>query len=196
MKKLLALILAGAMLMSFAACSGNETSEENETSTQAAAQALDVADAADLLNKVWATYAEEDKFFAMGGDFNNPADNMAGKFDITLVEDLDGTLGLPQANAALIDDAASLMHGMMANNFTGAAYHLTADADSAAFVDALKANIQARQWICGFPETLLIVTVGDYVVSAFGSADIIETFKTNLQAQYDIAVVSVEEPIA
>lgn len=196
MKKILALILAGVMLMSFAACGGNDTADENETTTQAAAAAVDVADAADLLNQVWATYADEEKFFAMGGDMNNLADNMAGKYDITLVEELDGTLGLPQANAALIDDAASLMHAMMANNFTGAAYHLKADADAAAFVDALKGNIQSRQWLCGFPETLLIATVGDYVVSAFGSADIIATFKAKLQAQFDIAVINVEEPVA
>lgn len=196
MKKILALILAGAMLFAFAACGGNESTDEKETTTEAAAAALEVADAADLLNKVWATYADEEKFFAMGGDMNNPADNMAGKYDITLVEDLDATLGLPQASAALIDDAASLMHAMMANNFTGAAYHLKADTDAVAFVDALKTNIQSRQWICGFPETLLIATVGDYVVSAFGSADIIATFKAKLQAQYDIAVISVEEPVA
>lgn len=196
MKKILALILAGAMLFAFAACGGNESTDEKETTTEAAAAALEVADAADLLNKVWATYADEEKFFAMGGDMNNPADNMAGKYDITLVEDLDATLGLPQASAGLIDDAASLMHAMMANNFTGAAYHLKADTDAVAFVDALKTNIQSRQWICGFPETLLIATVGDYVVSAFGSADIIATFKAKLQAQYDIAVISVEEPVA
>ncbi len=226
MKKLLALILAGAMLLSFAACGGNtddsETTTEHVQSTQDAAvedtkapEATEAdtteaeketakapeanaaaADAADLLNKVWATYAEDEKFFAMGGHFSNPVDGAAGKFDVSYVEDLDGSLGLPQASAALIDDAASLMHAMNANTFTGAAYHLKSGTDAAAFVDALKANIQGRQWMCGFPETLLIVTVGDYVVSAFGNGEIIENFKTKLTAQFSAAAIAVEEPIA
>ncbi len=228
MKKLLALILAGAMLVSFAACGGNESNEEETTTnasqevqgdvadettapeeTQAeeatdaeedatkapAASNADVADAADLLSKVWATYAEEEKFFAMGGDMENIVDGAPGKFDVSKVEDLDGTLGLPQASAAQIDDAASILHAMNANTFTGAAYHLTAGTDAAAFVDALKANIQARHWMCGIPEKLLIVTVGDYVVAAFGAGDIIENFKTKLAAQFDAAEVVVEEPI-
>ena len=55
-----------------------------------------------------------------------------------------------------------------------------------------------NQWMCGFPETLIIVTVGeDYVVSAFGNGQVIEAFKTAITTVYgDAAVVSVEENLA
>lgn len=194
MKKILALILAGAMLFAFAACGGNETPDNGE-SKEPAAQ-IDAADAADLLTKVWATYGEDEKFFAMGGYNETMVDGAPGKFDVTLVEDLDAMLGLPQANAAQIDDAASIIHAMNANTFTGACYHLAADVDAAAFVDALKANIQARQWMCGFPEKLLIVKVGDYVISAFGNGEIVDNFSAKIAAVYNVAEVVVDEPIA
>lgn len=197
MKKLIALILAGVMLLSFAACGGSGEADTKEPAAETtAAAAIDVADAADLLNKVWAKYADTEKFFVMGGDMSNPVSDGAGKFDITLTEDLDNTLGLPQANAAQIDDAASLAHAMNANNFTAAAYHLTAGTDASAFAAAIDSHLATRQWICGFPETLLILGVGDYVVTAFGTADNINVFKTKLSEEFASAQIFVEKPIA
>lgn len=215
MKKLFALILAGVMLLSFAACGGNDVAEETTTNasveetteapteapTEAATQApaasdSAAADAAELLNKVWAKFADDEKFFAMGGHFSNPVDGAAGKYDITMVEDLDGSLGLPQANAAQIDDAASLMHAMNANTFTGAAYHLKEGTDAAAFASAIESHLATRQWMCGIPETLLIVSVDGYVVTAFGANDIVSNFKTKLVEEFASAKVLVEKPIA
>lgn len=216
MKKILALILAGVMLLSFAACGGNNANEETTTeapvteapvedttegtveeSTEAPASSDSAAaDAAGLLNQVWAKFADDEKFFAMGGHFSNPVDGAAGKYDITMVEDLDGSLGLPQANAAQIDDAASLMHAMNANTFTGAAYHLTAGTDAAAFASAIESHLASRQWMCGIPETLLIVAVDGYVVTAFGANDIVSNFKTKLVGEFASAQVLVEKPIA
>jgi hypothetical protein len=51
--------------------------------------------------------------------------------------------------------------------------------------------------MCGFPDTLIIYTVADeYVVAAFGNAEIIETFKTKLAAVYgENATLSVEESL-
>ena len=206
MKKILALILAGVMLLSFVACGGNDVAEETtvpvtEAETEAATQAPAssdnaAADAADLLNKVWAKFAEDEKFFAMGGDFSNPVDGAAGKYDITLVEDLDGSLGLPQSNAAQIDDAASLMHAMNANTFTGAAYHLTAGTDASAFASAIESHLAGRHWMCGIPETLLIVSVDGYVVTAFGANDIVSNFKAKLTGEFATAQILVEKPIA
>ena len=63
-------------------------------------------------------------------------------------------------------------------------------------VSALKDNIKNRQWMCGFPDTLLIVKVdANTVVSAFGEATNIENFKTNILAAYEGAEVVVEESL-
>ena len=60
----------------------------------------------------------------------------------------------------------------------------------------LKTNILARQWMCGIPETLVIIDIdGEFVISAFGADDIIQTLKTNTTAQYASATVVVETAV-
>ena len=50
--------------------------------------------------------------------------------------------------------------------------------------------------MCGFPETLIIVQVGDsYLVSAYGNGELIENFKTKLVNTYAYAEVVVEESL-
>ena len=96
-----------------------------------------------------------------------------------------------------MDEAASLIHMMNANTFTGAAFHLENGDDVDVFVESLKENIMGTQWMCGFPDTLNIFVVnGEYVVSAFGNADIMENFKTKLNEVFgDSAVIVVEESL-
>lgn len=211
MKKKLVLLLTAAMLvLSVTACggkdsgngageaAGNETTGSEQEGAADAAATVEVADSADVLNKVWDTFAEDQKFAAMGGDFNTPVDGAAGLFNIEDVENLTFMLYIPADNVAMIDEAASLMHAMNANTFTGGAFHLTDAANAEALTTALKDNIMSTQWMCGFPDKLMIFTVnGEYVVSAFGNAEIMENFKTGLMEVYgDAAELVVEENIA
>ncbi len=156
--------------------------------------AVEVADAAELLTNVWNTYEEADKFPIGGGDYENMTADVPGKFDVTKAEDMDSMLGFPAGSAEQIDDAASMLHMMNANTFTAGAYHISDSGEVQAVADALKDNIVNRQWICGFPDTLIVASVGnEYVVSAFGNAEIIETFKTKLQAEYEMTEILHEE---
>jgi len=198
-KKLLAGILCIAAI-GIIGCGKKETNDEPQTiveeNTEEKNEAIDVADATQLLTDVWATYEEAEMFPIGGGDFDNTVMDAPGKYDVTKVEDMDAVLGLPQNSAALIDDAASMMHMMNANTFTCGAYHVADAANVQTLADSLKDNIMNRQWMCGFPDTLIVVSVGeDYVVSAFGNAEIIETFKTKLQAQYEASEVLYEESL-
>lgn len=156
--------------------------------------AVEVADAAELLTNVWNTYEEADKFPIGGGDYENMVSDVPGKFDVSKAEDMDSMLGFPAGSVAQIDDAASMLHMMNANTFTAGAYHISDSGEVQAVADALKDNIVNRQWICGFPDTLIVASVGnEYVVSAFGNAEIIETFKTKLQAEYEMTEILHEE---
>ena len=86
---------------------------------------------------------------------------------------------------------------MNANTFTGAAYRLKDGTDTEQFAEAVKDNILARQWMCGQPDTLVIIDAGGgYVVTAFGEAEIMELFKTNALSALTGAEVIVETPIA
>ena len=182
MKKITALFLCLIMLISLCACG------------KPAAKLEGVEAPVDILTTVWNSYAEDEKFFAMGGDMNNIVDNAPGAFDVADTESLAAQLVCTQEAAAMIDGAASLMH---ANTFTGAAYHVADAGDLDAFAAAMKSSIESNQWMCGFPEKLVIATLGeDYAVVAFGAADIIDNFKTKLTAAYPVTVIAVEEALA
>lgn len=195
MKKKIILLMCTVLMMTLFGCGkSNETQTPDGDTTVSIT--VDVADSADLLTKVWNTYEEADKFPIGGGDYENMVMDTVGAFDVTKTEDLDSLLGMPVAGAAMIDDAASMMHMMNANTFTAGAYHLADASLQQDLADLLKDNIMNRQWMCGFPDTLLIASVGDeYVVSAFGNAEIMETFKTKLQEQYEVTEVIYEESL-
>lgn len=196
MKNRIMLLLCSILVIGLVGCGKADSGAQAPSGENQTVETVDVADATELLTNVWSSYEESELFPVGGGDYDNIVMDAPGKYDVSKVEDLDAVLGLPQTSAAMIDDAASLMHMMNANTFTAGAYHLADSANLHAVADSLKENIMNRQWMCGFPDTLIIASVGnEYVVSAFGNAEIIETFKTKLQGQYEAAEVLYEESL-
>ncbi len=184
MKKIVALLLTLSLATALVACSNKETNTtEPETSVEdtTTEEKVEVPEtsAVEVLNSIWGVYADEDKFACGGGDSEQMVMDTPGAFDPTKTEELDVTLALPADQAANIDDAASLMHMMNANTFTGAAYHVIEGTDVDAFASAVKDNLNSRQWMCGFPEKFVIFQYGDYVITAFGNGEIIQKFHDN-----------------
>ncbi len=184
MKKTIAKLMALVMVLG-TILTGCGSEGESSSSYEA-------ADATALLEDVWAAYGEDEKFFAMGGDYTTMVDGAPGKVDVSKAEDVDALLAIPADATALADDAASLIHAMNANTFTASAFHVT---DAEAFKGLVEDSIANRQWMCGFPEELTISTVGEYVVVAFGASDIMDVFVGHLQEVTGAEVV-VEKPLA
>lgn len=181
MKRIFAMLLAAAMVASITACGSKE--EVSDTPLE-------------VLTNVWAAYDDEEKFAAGGGDPENPVMDEPGTFNPKDAENLDVILGFPQHSVALLDDAASLVHMMNANTFTAGAYHVADASEVEMLVGDLQDNIMNRQWMCGFPDTLIIFQIGDdTLVSAFGNAEVVETFKTKLLSVYEDAEVKCEESL-
>ena len=188
----MAIVLSGLLMIGLIGCGKKAETPGDVTATET----VNVTDATDLLTQVWNSYDDADKFAIGGGDYNNMVMDAPGKFDVSMVEDLDAMLGLPQSCASMIDDAASVMHMMNANTFTAGAYHVTDTANQQTVVDSLKENIMNRQWMCGFPDTLIVANVGgEYVVSAFGNAEIIENFKNKLTETFSLTDIVYEESL-
>ena len=194
MKKILALLLAAVMALSLAACT-NKGSEGGAT-PPAGAQTNQPKSALEILEKVWSKYSTDEKFPATGGSEKHMKEDMPSKFDVSDAEALDFELGFPKANASEIDDAASLMHMLNQNNFSCGAYHVKDSGNVEALAGKIKENILARQWLCGFPEKLVILTVGDYIVSVFGAGELTDTFVAKLSAEYSSAKQLFDVPIA
>jgi len=94
------------------------------------------------------------------------------------------------------------MHGMSANTFTAGVFHLKADADKDAFIASVTESVKNNHWMCGSPEKFVVITVGDYIITAFGhagvtefSANTVPPFVDYVKANYPTATVVVEESI-
>lgn len=194
MKKYIALLLALTTVFTLAACGRKKNDADSTTNTTAAPMELPDSALA-LLDTVWASYSENDKFPAMGGNYdedeakNNIVDGAPGKYDLAN-DGMTTTLMVPADKLADIVDAASLMHGMMANNFTCGAYRLAEGVDAKAFGEAMHDSIVKQQFLCGAPEAVFVATVGDeYVVAAYGLKDLMDTLQSKLAAAYPGAQV-------
>ncbi len=174
------------------------TLEETTEAAEESAPAADSEGALGLLNTVWASYEDSEKFSAAGGDYSeeNMTMDAPGKFGIEDKETLDSVLGIPASAAELTDDAASLVHMMNANTFTCGAFHAANEGDVQTIADQIKENILVRQWMCGFPDKIIVMTVDSYVISAFGSAELIDTFQAKVTAAFDSAQLVYDEALA
>ena len=176
MKKFVSLLLAALLVLSLTACGSKNNHSGDKPATPTSAL--------NILETVWNTYGEDEKFSVVGGDFSeaNLKEDAPGVFDLKDRALADSELGLPET--AAVDEAASLVHMMNANTFTAAAYHATGD--TAELAQQLRDNIMQRQWMCGFPDKLVVAEVDEYVVAVFGAEDLIDTFMTHLNGIYGV----------
>ena len=189
-KRILCAVLAVIMVVALAACGTNGSKEDENKVT--------IESPVALLDGVWGTFAEEEKFPVMGGDFEAAVNDAAGEFNISDVDNATATLHITEDSLKLVDKVGTITHAMNANTFSAAAYHLADAANAETLVNSLKDSIKSTQWMCGFPDTLIIYTVAEnYVVAAFGNAEAIENFKTKLATVYgESATLNVEESLA
>ncbi|MBQ8518972.1 MAG: hypothetical protein IJ455_05175 [Agathobacter sp.] len=200
-KRGLLLFLVGIMLFSCVACGNKQTgdTENNQglgseiESESEIEKKVEIVDATDILTKVWNSYETEDtdgnryndRFAIMGGHFESAVMDMPAKYDLTQTSDLELMYCVPQSSIVMIDDAATMVHLMVASTFTAGAYHVTDAANVKTVVDEVKQQIIQNHWLDGFPDEYLIMTVDDqYVISAIGNVDVVDNFETILKEIY------------
>lgn len=192
MKKLAAILLAAVMAFSLGACTAKNNNDENNQ--------VEISNSVEILTKAWDLFEEDQKFMAMGGDRENPVENAPGEFNLENAEELgiENMLCFPVTELDKVDDVASLIHGMLSNNFTAGAYHVTDAADTDTVVSSIKDKITNNHWMCGFPEKFVIITVGDnYIISAYGLTEYVDELKNNISETYgESAVVVADEPLS
>ena len=192
MKKFVCAFLALIMMMALCACGGKTAPAETEAVAGGPGSALEV------LETVWGLYAEDEKFSIYGG---NPKENFEenvwdapGTYDLA-DENMSFNLLIPADQIPNVDDVASMTHGMMANNFNSAVFHLKSGVDAKAFADALYQSISGNMWICGMPDRAIVATVGDYVVMAYGVGEAMTSFETHLAEAYPAADILYNESL-
>ena len=211
MKKLLSILLALSMTLCLASCGSKPDSSPNEeqgdnivATPDATPDAMPTPDATPeaaesealtILKAVWDSYKSSDKFSCMGGSTENIVMDAPGAFPLDAGL-LDGTLGCPAGLVDELSGAASLVHMMNSNIFTCGAFTLKSADSAASAAKELEGAILARQWLCGFPDSLAIYTVDGSVLSVFGEAETVSTFCKNFTALYPHAVECYNGPAA
>ena len=190
MKKLLAFVLVLVMGLSMLAGCGNTDATPTDPVADAPASALEV------LENIWALYAEDDKFPVMGGNPEGGAMEPA-VWDAEYLVNLSYSLQLAESDMENVADAATMIHMMNANTFTGAVLNLNEGVDKAVFAATAKDAVMNAQWMCGFPETLIIADMGSqYLLMAYGINDAMGPFEAKLTEAYPTASVLYNEAIA
>ena len=188
MKKTIAAVLAIIFALGMVGCAANGN---GQGTAETAENPLDV------LNKVWDSYTDDEKFPAAGGDMSeaNMKDDAPGNVALDDADTVAYLTSFPADMVDKLDAAASLMHMMNANTFTCGAFHV-ADANNVTrLADDLRTTIQAKHWMCGFPDKLVIVTVGQSVFSVYGNEELVNTFRDKLLASYPTATAVYDEAI-
>lgn len=198
MKKMISALLALVMVLSLTACGA-----KNEP-----AETVQIESALSVLENTWAKFPEDEQFYVYGGDMETHTQKMEqdetyqmpvgpGAYDMTYGENLPYILLIPAEQIANVDEAATMIHGMLANNFTSGVVHLAEGADVAAFTAAVHEAIKTNPWMCGFPEKELIADLGgNYVLIAFGVNDAMNPFQTHFVEAYPSAQIVYNDNLA
>lgn len=188
MKKTIAAVLAIIFALGMVGCAANGN---GQGTAETAENPLDV------LNKVWDSYTDDEKFPAAGGDMSeaNMKDDAPGNVALDDADTVAYLTSFPADMVDKLDAAASLMHMMNANTFTCGALRVKNGDDAAKLAEDLRDAIQNKQWMCGFPDKLVIATLGNYVVSVYGDEELVNTFRDKLQAAYSDAAIAYDEMI-
>lgn len=190
MKKFLSFLLVLVTVMGLLAGCRMSGTEQSDGKDNVAESSLEI------LQKVWDQFSDDEKFPVYGGDAANMVDGAPGEFAVNDTEGLQYNLIVPESQLANIQQAASMTHGMMVNNFTCGVFQLKDGADVNTFADVMRNAFQNNQWLCGQPEGLLIATVGDrYVLAAFGLGDVLSTVRNKLTVAYPNTQVKYQEAI-
>ena len=129
-----------------------------------------------MFAKVWDAFGEDKQFAAVGGDAENEAEAPA-KFALT-DENKETFEYLLHVNDDLYDmlddDAATLQHMMNTNTFSSAFTKLKDSSKAEEFAEDYKAEIQEQHWMCGFPDKVVVISVADYVMMAYGAEECVD----------------------
>lgn len=220
MKKLIALVMVLTMVLTlFAGCaagddtntgenetesSGTETEQEQESQNTVAAP----ESAFEILENVWNAFGEEEQFPVYGGDMETHTAKMEadetyeipngpGVYDLTYGENLPNILRISEDMLPSVDDAATMLHMMLANNFTCGALHLVDGTDAQSAAASVRDALANTRWMCGFPDRYLVAVIaGEYIVVAFGLNDALTSFQTHLVECYPDVQIAYDENVA
>ena len=148
---------------------------------------------AQILSAIWGAYEDDQRFAAYGGTVEHSVADAPGDLDMNNTEELTTKYLLPVEQLAMVKSAASLVHLMNSNIFTGVVFEVEGSVSDLA--DAVRKNVQNTQWICGQPDQLLMAELQGHLLMAFGGNEAMDTFRSKLKEVHTAAKILYDEAI-
>ena len=178
MKKLIAMLLALAMVFAMTACGATEN-KETEPATEATTEATEIV-TEEATEEVTEEIVEEEDFVieltAMETLLNSIVEiqpvefmGMAMPVDLTDVDALPYFTGLTSAEGVVEAAVFEPMIGSIA--FSMVAVQVAEGADAEAVAEAMKNGIDTRKWVCVEANDLMVVTHEDVVLLVMVNSD-------------------------
>ena len=207
MKKLIALMMALAIVASFTACGGKNEPENTTETTTMPEEGISIDEniggtlantgdyqpqissdstALDLLDPIWMGLGGEHQPASYGGHFSEEYSSGPATYDLTYADELAGVLMLPTDKMDSVEDAATVVHLLNANSMTAGVVKLKEGTDVKAFADAVADRISNNQWMCGFPEWMAVVQINDnFLFIGYGLYDMINPMVVNMDSSWN-----------
>lgn len=217
MKKILCLTLCLCLLAALmAGCSrgnsddttGNTTGSTQDTapSTEPATEPstepsqevnTELTESVSILTKIWDAFGEDQRFAVYGGAAENAVDGAPGALDLGNTDEVVNRYLLPAQHLEKVTEAASLVHMMNSNIFTGVVFRFADAADVETVAEDLYQNVLDTHWICGSPDRAIIAAIGeDTLVMAYGIAQNMTVFHEKLTDIFPDATILQDISIA
>lgn len=190
MKKIVCVTLTTIMILLLLTGCGSKKNDSGSGGSSTSAEAL--------LQDIWGAFNEKDQFAVSGGDEKNAAQGPA-RFEINAdnAETFQYLLHVTdEMYAQMENDAATMQHMMNTNTFSAAVVKLKSGVDTKSFADSYQQELNGQQWMCGFPDKMVIAKVSGCIVSVYGAEDLVNTFRDKLTAAYENAEIVYDEAIA
>ena len=190
MKKIISLVLvavAATLALSFTGCASSDYDADADVSYE---------DSLSVLTAVWEALPDEARFSAFGGDADSAVSDAPGAHSLEALDSL-AMFGIPADIVSDMEDAGTVMHAMNSNTLSAIACRFAEGADLEAAADAICAELENKQWLCGCPDKYVIAKVADeYLVVVYGVNDVVGPFVDAMGAYLMGCEVIVDAPLA
>ena len=121
--------------------------------------------------------------------------NEPGSLALDNPDEVQNQTMFPLDSVERVQNAAIFYNLMNMNNGTFSAFKLKNEAELPVLADRVRSNIKSNQWICGFPERLVIMRTGDVLICAYGTEASMNAWKSAVASVYNNAETLYEESL-
>lgn len=193
MRKIKSVIIVMATLLSLMALTacGGKTNAPANNDRKPSPQPLE------FFQTVWGAYSEDEMFPIAGGDFDHANMEQPDAYDIEKnKEAFMATFLLDDSMMAELNgDAATAQHMMNINTFCAAMVGCKDATKVKELAETYNKIIQANQWMCGHPDTVVVLQNGNLLIVAYGEDSLVQSFKKHCTEVEDPAQLIIEAPV-